>query len=434
MSEHLIIIFAYHYPPENAIGAARPMRFAKYLTRLGYKCRIFTAADQAGRDDPDTEYVPDPFVTNARRGIAWQSERAVRKLFLPGEMGMRWSHRACGGARAYVRAFVRAHPSARVTIFATFPQIGTLLAGRRLARSENLSWIADFRDPLAEERAPGGAFLQRRAYRWLERTMVRSAAAVIANTDAAGARLQKRFPGLAEKVSVIWNGFDPEERVVPLPASSGDCRAISHAGELYSGRSAAPVLESFARLIAAGRLSPAGIRLRLVGPAEPGSLPSPEFLNRARAEGWVELTAEQIPRREALGMAQSSDYLLLLQPQSSTQVPAKLFDYLQIGRPILAFLQPGSPAERLLAQAGVPYVCVYPCDSPGMADSKVSGFLNLPAKAVKASPWFEEHFNVERQTRQLETIIQSLQHDPAREANAFPVLPAAQETPRMTKT
>src|SRR5882672_7431527 len=84
MTEHIVLIFAYHYPPENAIGGARPFRFSKYLSKLGYTCRVFTAADQTGRDDANTEYVPDPFVAHPRNGLGWQVERAIRKVFLPG--------------------------------------------------------------------------------------------------------------------------------------------------------------------------------------------------------------------------------------------------------------------------------------------------------------------------------------------------------------
>jgi len=51
-----VVIFAYSFAPENVIGAAWPFRFSKYLSRLGYTCRVFTASDQTGRDDSNTEY------------------------------------------------------------------------------------------------------------------------------------------------------------------------------------------------------------------------------------------------------------------------------------------------------------------------------------------------------------------------------------------
>jgi hypothetical protein len=415
MTKHLILIFAYHYPPENAIGAARPHRFAKYLSRMGYTCRVFTAVDQTGRDDPNTEYIPDPFVTQPRRGLGWQVERAVRKFFLPGEVGMRWSYLAARAARSYARA----HPGARVTIFSTFPPLGTLLAGWQLARSEGFPWIADFRDPLGEERVRSGTNFQKRVYRWLDRAVAQRADAVIANTDAAMTVLQQRFLALKERIRTIWNGFDPEERILPLPTTSGDCRVLSHTGELYGGRNATPILESIARLIAAGRLSPQSVRIRLIGPASDEMLPDAEFLHHAHSKGWLDLIAERIPRREALQIAQSSDSLLLFQPQSSTQVPGKLFEYLQIGRPILAFIQRNSAAERLLERSGVPYRCVYPGSTPEAMDNTIASFFDLPSTAVEASPWFEEQFNSEHQTRTLDSIICSLhKNSPHREVAA----------------
>ena len=42
----LVVLIAYHFPPDNAIGGARPWRFYKYLKRLGYECHVLTAARQ----------------------------------------------------------------------------------------------------------------------------------------------------------------------------------------------------------------------------------------------------------------------------------------------------------------------------------------------------------------------------------------------------
>ncbi len=405
MTEHLVLMFAYHFPPENAIGGARPYRFAKYLTRLGYTCRVFTAADQSGRNDPNTEYIPDPYVALPRESLQWQLERAIRKFFMPGALGTQWSHSACRAARAHIRA----HPGARVTIFSTFPPLGPHLAAWQLASSENLPWIADFRDPFPD----WSEFSvvrphHRRVLRWLECAIARRADVVIANTDEAMVKWQDEFPSLNGKVHVIWNGFDPEERIEPLPVPPRNYKSISHIGHLYHNRTATPILESIARLIAAGRLSPARIRVRLVGSTEPGVLSNQQFLDRARNEGWLDLVTERIPQREALQIARSSDSLLLLQPQSTTQVPGKLFEYLQIGRPILAFVQPVSPSERLLKRSGVPHRCVYPDSAPEAIDEVVADFFALPTTAVALNAGFEERFNADNQAQTLHALVQSL--------------------------
>lgn len=409
MTEHVVLIFAYHYPPENAIGGARPFRFSKYLSRLGYSCRVFTAAHQAGRDDPDTQYVPDPFVSNPRRNLAWHLERAVRKGILPSELGTQWSYYASQAARKYLQG----HPDARVTIFSTFPPLGAHFAAWQLARHKNLRWIADFRDPLPHEWMDTFANrFQKRVYRWLEDSLVRRADAIIVNTDAAKAGWSKKYPSFESRIHLIWNGFDPDERIQPLLLPPRDYRQLSHVGELYLGRNATPILKSVARLIAGGRLAIGKVRLVLIGPVGQGCLPDAEFICRATNQGWLELLNEQIPQSEARRVAQTSDGLLLLQPQSTVQVPGKLFDYLQIGRPILAFIQPNSPTERILEKSGVAYRCVYPDSTPEMMDDVVASFFDLASAPISPSPWFQAQFNAEYQTQILDDLIHSLHSKP----------------------
>jgi glycosyl transferase family 4 len=415
MTERLVLIFAYHYPPENAIGGARPFRFAKYLSRLGYACRVYTAAEQPGRDDPSIRYVPDPFFTGPRNSRSWQLERAVRKLFFPGWVGMHWSFLAARAARGCVRA----HPGAEVTIFSTFPPLGAHLAGWQLAGSGR--WFADFRDPMRDERPDEHiTTLQRWVIRWFERTVVRQASAVIANTDAIQVRWQEKYPSFRDKFQLMWNGFDPEERIQPLPIPSRNFRVLTHVGELYGGRNTTPILESIARLIAAKRFPKGSVHVRLIGPAQADCLPSPEFIQRARSEGWLDLVTEQIPRYQARQVAQTSDCLLLLQPQSAVQVPGKLFEYLQIGRPILAFIQPNSPTEQILKRSGVPYRCVYPGCNPPAMDDIVADFFDLPSTEVTPSSWFEEQFNAEHQTRMLDALIQHVQDGTKASSPDFP--------------
>jgi glycosyltransferase involved in cell wall biosynthesis len=417
MTEQLVLTFVYHFPPENAIGGAQPFRFSKYISRLGYTCCDFSAADQTGRDDSNTDYVPDLFVTRPWHSISRQLERAVRKVFLPGELGTQWFYRASRAARAYIRA----HPGVRVTIFSSFPPLGPHLTGWQLAQSDGLPWIANCRDPLVDEftaeyRTP----FQKQLYRWLERVIARTADVVIANTDAAMFRWREKFPSLNGKVQLIWNGFDPEDRIQLLPVLSRDCKILSYVGEVYHGRDLTMILKSVERLIAAGRFAAGSMHARLVGPVQTGSLASPEFIHRAQAEGWLDLVTEQIPRREARQIAQTSNGLLLLRPQSAVQVPGKLFEYLQIGRPILAVIQPDSPSERLLERSDALYFCLYPGSSPEAIDNAVAGFFDLSSTAVAASPWFEEQFNTEHQKQTLDPIIRSLLSVPARGTNPWP--------------
>ena len=335
---------------------------------------------------------------------------------LPGALGTHWCYQASNAAKRYLEN----QPDTHVTLFSTFPPVGSHLAAWQLARSTNFPWIADFRDPMANESVGESMNLfQRWVDQWFEKLLIRRADAVIANTSEALARWQEKYPHLKGKAHLIWNGFDPEDRLSPLPSSSGDCRVLSHTGELYGGRSATPILESIGRLIAAKRLPAGQIRVRLIGPMEREELPSQEFLDSARSHGWLEIVAQKIPKLDALQIARCSDGLLLLQPQSSTQVPGKLFEYLQIGRPILAFIAPNSASQQLLEQSGVPYRCVYPGTCPAKIDDIVTEFFHLPSAAVAANSWFEEQFSAEKQTRVLDAIIRTVHQRSAQPAMSY---------------
>jgi hypothetical protein len=228
---------------------------------------------------------------------------------------------------------------------------------------------------------------------------------VIANTDASQQTWQRLHEDRANKIHLIWNGFDPESRIFAKPLPYRGYKVLSHTGALYAGRTVSPILESVARLIDGRIIPPGTVRIRLVGTAEPAMLGARDVLARAQAQGWLELTAGAVPQPEAREIIQTSDYLLLIQPQSIVQVPGKLFEYLQMGRPILAYVKPNSPTERILASSGVPHRCVHPEDSPQRMDQMITEFLGLPTEITPASPWFEENFNGEAQTHTLAAII-----------------------------
>jgi hypothetical protein len=405
MPDDLILMFAYHFPPENAIGAARPYRFYKYLRRLGYRVHVITAADVSGRPDLDAQTVDDPFFMRARQGIGWQMERAIRKALLPGAIGTQWAVHA---SRAAVR-LIRNEPSTRTTVVSTFPPLGAHLAAYWVRRRLGVPWVADYRDPLtANPIYDDWSDFRKATCRKVERVFMGAADAVIANTDSARDRLVANYPARASHIHLIWNGFDPEQRLHPLPSESNDRLVVSHVGELYGGRDISPILHSIKRLSRNGRLETARLKVQLVGPTEESAIPDPEFMQAGEAEGWLSLTPERVPLSEAQMVVRKSDALLLVQPHSLLQVPGKLFEYLQTGRPILAYVPRNSPIERILQNSGVPHECIYTGSEAEEVDASVERFFNLNRVQSLPNRWFENEFNAENQSRKLSDLIQEL--------------------------
>ncbi len=403
MTDDLVLIFAYHFPPENVIGALRPFRLYKYLSRLDYQCHVISAADVTQIPGINGQFVADTFEMEPRQGIGWQAERALRKFLLPGVVGSQWAVHAY---RAAVR-YIREQPRQRVTVFSTFPPVGTHLAAYWLARRHHLPWIADFRDPFADnpvnvQENP----LTKNIYRKLEQLIVGSADFVIANTDAAQNKLRRTYPDRADRIKVIWNGFDPEDRLLPLPPISPGRKVCAHVGELYGGRKASPLLHSLRRLIERHELSPSEFQVHFVGPAVEGSLPDQQFMDRAVQEGWVKFNPQRVALTEAHRITQTADSLLLIQHPAGLQVPGKLYEYLQIGRPILAFGPQDTPVERILQKSGVPYQCIYPSYDENELDRLVLQFFRMGSVECRPSAWFENEFNAQHHAEKLSELIQ----------------------------
>lgn len=402
MGVPLVLLIAYHFPPSNEIGAARPYRFYKYLKRLGYECYVLTAAKQE-TDAADVEYIADPLTVKAHRGMAWLADRIIRKYFWSSGLRFRWSVSAFRAGWS----FLKQRQDREIILLSSAPPAAVHMVAMGLAALSRRRWIADFRDPIRN--ASGyRAFFQRIMAPAAARLILRRADIALANTDALLHSWRGRNSGLNGKTRVLWNGFDPEDVIATYALPERERKILSHVGELYGGRDLRPLLHAAARLIESGKVSRKCITIRQIGDAQQNGLPNQEFLRAALSEGWFEIRGP-VPAKEARSMALDSDGLLLIQPQSAIQVPGKLFEYLRLGRPILAYVVRDSPTEQILQRAGVPFISAYPEDTTKDTEQKLLSFIAmLNGQPFSYSQWYADTFDASRQVRTLDDLIRSL--------------------------
>lgn len=400
-----LLLFAYYFPPENESGAKRPYRFVRYLEQHGYQAHVITASRQhPGAPWKDATEAPGAMPA-ARRVQAGACIGAAIQRVIPYNDQLPWVAHAVAEAQRLASTL---RPDA---IISTAPPVACHLAAWRTKRRFRLPWVADFRDPIC-----GNPHRTRKLSRpydaFVERLIVNNADAIIANTDAAGETLGRRYPQWAHKIHVIWNGYDPEERLEPLPIPRRERKVLLHCGSLYAGRNPGAVVAAMDRLIARGQLDPAKVRLRLIGWMDCSQpwVSRPEFRN-LQNHGCLEYVNQVVPEPEAIREMGLADYLLLLDGNEmgmAVQVPAKLFQYIRIGRPVLAITPQGSPSERILARSGIRYVAADPNACQEQIDERIMRMFNLPAEPSEPSRWFEEQFNAEAQTAMLASILESL--------------------------
>jgi glycosyltransferase involved in cell wall biosynthesis len=396
-----VVILAFFFPPDNSAGAARPFRFFKYLPRFGYETRVVTVAPQDRvRSREAVRYVPHP---RDRGPLPRLAERVLRKFVAPDDDGIAWFPYAAAAARRWVE-----HDGASV-VLSTSPAISTHLAAMRLKRRYGVKWIADFRDPIVGSPFRTGS---RRFDAFLEPRIFQQADAVIANTDALEQTWLDRYPQHRRKISVLWNGFDPEEAIAAMAIPERNHRVLTHTGDIYGPRHPGQLFAAMTRLLDRGALEPGTLKIRLVGQFVPDWLPEHAAAMQALVKsGQVDCSGEVVPRAQAIEALAESDYLLLLDvsgPQAGIQVPSKTFEYLQIGRPVLTFTTRNSALARILERSGVPGVCIYDTDGAGTVDERMMEFLRLPRNPVRASDWFWEQFDGVNQARQLAAWIDEL--------------------------
>jgi glycosyltransferase involved in cell wall biosynthesis len=399
-----ILLVSYFYPPDVQSGAARPHRLAKYLERLGHPVEVVAAGHRLLKPvvEGNVHRLRGGAIRGMPRDFATLLERASRQTLFVHDPGGTWAPRVVSYARRWMQGPVKP------VVLSSAPPMTTHAAAWWMKRRYGTCWIADFRDPLA-----GNPFRPgwRAACfdRWLERVFLGGADVIIANTDTVAERWQRRYPRWAAKIHVLWNGFDPEERLAPRPLPPRDHKVLAHVGGIYGERSPELLLASVRRLLERAELAPGGMRVRFVGAIEEGFLRQPLWRELA-ARGVLEVGAP-VPREQAQRIMAESDYLLLLdvtRGQAGLQVPAKLFEYVQIGRPVVACTTRGSPVDRILERSGVAYTGLYPDAPAEETDQRLLACLRAPGAARAPSEWFEASFDARRQAECLSALAERL--------------------------
>lgn len=282
--------------------------------------------------------------TGGERSSTWLSR--LKGVFLASldvvDSQKKWAMRA---AQAALSAAVGRNVQ---LVVASGPPHSGLVAACYVARRLRVPLIADFRDPFAAGREDFGRAgpLARAVQRYLERWLVSRAAAITATTPGITSALRDSYPGVAEKVQLVFNGFDGEP--AQRGPSTGHRLNIVFAGELYVRRDPFPVLAAVESLLSRPDVDPQRVAVRFIGQCatfDGRSLSG--WLQGTRAASVVSLIPE-IPMEQLRPYLQEATVMLNLAQGQQTMIPAKTFEHLASGREILAICEADSDTGRLL--------------------------------------------------------------------------------------
>ncbi len=377
-----VLLIAYDFPPRGGTGVFRVLKFARYLPEWGWQPVVVTVDGAGPHPDPGllaelpsdlevlrvsapgTGGLPDAVTPSVARGGAPAEWRARLRQWIVPDPQIAW---VPGAVQAATRRLRQGDIAAMIT---SGPPFSTHLAGWWLKRRHpRLPWLMDMRD-LWSEGAAQHALVPYKLNRMLEQCCLRHADRTTVVSDGIRDLTIRRLDAYPARISTLTNGFDPSDFF------SASDRTGTHehvpAGPLrlrYVGTIAESRAVSAQGLIAALRqLQSEGIDRRHMQVQLIGSFGASIHNAAARLinAGIVEILPF-MPHARALERMREADVLLLVLMddwEGRIAHSNKLFEYLALGRPILA-VAPEGEATRLIAAQGAG-LSASPSDTPAI--------------------------------------------------------------------
>ena len=379
------LIVSFYFPPAGGGGVQRPLKLAQYLPAMGIETHVLAPDDPRWLHRDEGLRAPTQAWVHRARYVGVSGgkpsevlagthgiERAVtrarlqlRRLVVPDENAT-W---ALTAIPAGIR-LVRRHDID--VVISTSPPPSTHLIAAAIARATGARWVADLRDSLvahAHRRADTPATKAKAAmHARVARLVAGRADAITCVSEAITEETRQLEP--RGRVVTIPNGADFDD-VAGLEHRPADRFRITHTGSFFGRRDPRPFLQA---------LHDSGLDVvaRFLGDFRAADR---EWAKQLELGDRLELLP-YASRAESLALQRDSDALLLIIPEAGGRgkgvLSGKVFEYLAVGRPVLATVPTDGAAAELLRETGAGVVV--PPDDP---DAIREGLAGLHARWAK---------------------------------------------------
>lgn len=403
-------MIAYHFPPQKgSSGIQRTLRFCRYLPDVGWKPVILTVTANAYEKVDDDLIADVPKDTPVLRAFAIN---AARKLAITGRYPWfiavpdRWSSWTVMGVLKGLAAVRRYRPH---VIWSTYPIATAHLIGYVLHKLTGLPWVADFRDPMAQDGYPPDPRVWR-IFQWIEKKIFKHAAACLFTSPSAIKDYLHTYPGLEEqRLILLENGYDEDAFANLAPAVSdhrttGRRLLLLHSGIVYTQeRDPTALFRAIGLLKRRSAIAADRLEIRFRASANDALLA--ELARQYGIEDLITI-APPVPYGVALAEMATADALLVMQAANcNSQIPAKVYEYLRVSRPILALTDINGDTADLLQRAGITDIVSLESTEaivtglPDFLDKLEAGTVNL------ADPEFVRGCSRRARTEQLAAVL-----------------------------
>jgi hypothetical protein len=252
--------------------------------------------------------------------------------------------------------------------------------------------------------------LVRRAHGWIEGLTAVNATRIVCVTPSAVELYRTRYGAAnAGKITMIANGYDEGSftALARKPARQGEQRKLLHSGLLEpADRDPGAFFQALHLLKVSGHLSARQLHVVLRGSG---------FDERYRAQvdslGLSDMVGLEptLAYRQALQEMVDADGLLLFQgPTCNRQIPAKVYEYIRAGAPIVSICDPGGDTAKLLAP--VPGCLAAAFGDVQQIAEAIMTFLGKPRSAVAGNidPSLANRYERKTLTGELASLLDGL--------------------------
>jgi len=385
-----VLVVSYFFPPLGGAGIQRTLKFVKYLPQFGWLPSVLTQKNghHYAYDYEQLKLIPKSVkVIRATSLEAVKLRLAIRRWLkkiitltgkfsqdrsIPNDQEVSTSKEIypLNLLRRFIEQWIfipdgkiRWFPTAIYTglklmknrgievIYSTSYPYTCHLVGYLLTKISKKPWVADFRDPWADNIFMTKNFspMRKRIDKWLESKVIKEADTVILNTEPTGDQFIKKYPFEdSKKFKVIPNGYDEEDfrEVKKVKTRNPEKFAIVFTGALSQLSSPGQFFQALSQISRDRPDITPDFQVFFVGWMDPIYR---KQINELKIEGLIEVL-NYVPRKRCLEIMTEASILLLPLSKAAEDkgiFPGKIFDYLNAGKPILALLPEGIAAELI---------------------------------------------------------------------------------------
>ncbi len=352
-----VLMISFHYPPfGGSSNVHRIMSFSQHLNEMGWEPRVLTVKPRAYAEVDENNYdssilkeidVTQTFAFDVTRDFSILN-RYPGFLAIPD----RWSSWWFSAFPKALQIIKREKPD---LIWSTSPIATSHLIAASLKKVTNIPWIAEFRDPMYFE-CDQHHKLEKCSKKWLEAMTVKQCDRVVTVTEGACRLFQSRYGISDKKITVIENGYDEksigraEQKLSKVESKKGPL-TILHSGRLYPAeRDPSHLFQALNMLKKEGSIFPDQVQFIFRGCGNDNYFQQMVIDNGV--EDFVKIEP-MIPYVDALAECLKVDALMVIQGRKfNNQVPAKIYEYLRVRRPIVGLVDLEGDTAKILKKMG----------------------------------------------------------------------------------